>query len=63
MDIIGNAIRNIGDDSFKVRRIPRGEWVSEDDREGMRDEMKSRIRANDAYRARSAMRARDIFSD
>ena len=63
MDIIGNAIRNLGDSRIKVRTIPRSEWVSEKDREGMRAEMEARIRMNDMYRARSAIAARNIFSD
>lgn len=63
MDVIGNAIRNLGDERFKVKAIPRSEWISEEDREGMREEMKARIRTNDAYRARSAIASRNIFSD
>ena len=68
MDIVGNAInseyRRKGEEyTFKVRTIRKSEWVPEEEREGMRDEMESRIRINGSYRARSELRARDIFSD
>ena len=60
MDIIGDAIRNLEDPDFQVRSISRSEWVSQKDLDGMRDEMRSRIANNTAYRNRSARAMQNI---
>ena len=61
MDPIGDAIRNLDDPDIQVRSIPRSEWISQEELEGMRDEMRSRYAENEAYRRRSA-RAMEYMS-
>ena len=61
MNIIGNVIHNLGVDGLILYSVPRCEWISPQEVAGMRDEMRSRIDANVAYRSRSAHAVKYIY--
>lgn len=50
MSYVDDALRDSG---FEVRDVPIDEWIPKEERDAMRDEMRSRLAEHEAYRKRS----------